>query len=134
MLLNFFLFYAGLEIVAKDPISNETSIGNQKDSTAPLSGTTEVPAKLENGNAHTIEALQPLSSQAAPSYKEKLYTETIQLMTEGVFSLPQLCKVVSILSGFQEYLEFCKLANNLQFFLQEVSKLFLYYFLGEEEH
>jgi len=91
----------GLEIVAKDPISPETPTGNQKDSTPPLSGTIQVPAKVADSNAHTIEAQQPLSSQAAPSYKEKLYTETIQLMTEGVFSLPQLCKVVSILSGFQ---------------------------------
>ena len=55
----------------------------------------------QNVFAESAEDSQPLTSQAAPSYKEKLYKETIELMTEGVFSLAQLCKVVSILSRFQ---------------------------------
>ena len=49
----------------------------------------------------TVAEAQQLSSHAAPSYKEKLYKETTELMTEGLFSLAQLCKVVSILSRFE---------------------------------
>ena len=56
---------------------------------------------IPQNSYNTTEESQPLASNAAPSYKEKLYKETIELMTEGVFSLGQLCKVVSILSCFQ---------------------------------
>lgn len=90
----------GLEIVAKDPTTNVTN-NNQLESKIPKSGPEKVDPIPQNDFKNSVEVMQPLSSQAAPSYKEKLYTETIELMTEGVFSLTQLCKVVSILSGFQ---------------------------------
>merc|ERR1719351_616598 len=90
----------GLEIVAKDPTTNVTN-NHQLKQKLLKSGPEKVDPIPQNDFKDSVEVMQPLSSQAAPSYKEKLYTETIQLMTEGVFSLPQLCKVVSILSGFQ---------------------------------
>lgn len=90
----------GLEIVAKDPTTNVTN-NNQLEPKIPKSGPEKVGPIPQNEFKNSVEVMQPLSSQAAPSYKEKLYTETIELMTEGVFSLTQLCKVVSILSGFQ---------------------------------
>ena len=95
-----FPFNSGLEIVAKDPTTNVTN-NNQLEPKIPKSGPEKVDPIPQNEFKNSVEVMQPLSSQAAPSYKEKLYTETIELMTEGVFSLTQLCKVVSILSGFQ---------------------------------
>ena len=89
----------GLEIVAKDPFLISDNSGNRP---VDGSGSPESSQYQNNRDLSTSsENVQPLSSQAAPSYKEKLYTETIELMTEGVFSLSQLCKVVSILSRFQ---------------------------------
>lgn len=83
----------GLEIVAKDPLTNNNVDVDGKSKENSLVSQIAFPEALDE--------TQPLSSQAAPSYKEKLYKETIELMTEGVFSLAQLCKVVSILSRFQ---------------------------------
>lgn len=95
------LFYSGLEIVAKDPFTSDSSSNNLHVSNEIKSEPVLSTLQPKNNLVNSVEDLQPLSSQAAPSYKEKLYTETIQLMTEGVFSLAQLCKVVSVLSGFQ---------------------------------
>ena len=95
------LSYSGLEIVAKDPFTNDSSSNNLQSSNAIKSESIHTSLNPSNNVRNSVVDLQPLSSQAAPSYKEKLYTETIQLMTEGVFSLSQLCKVVSVLSGFQ---------------------------------
>ena len=86
-------FITGLEIVAKDPLTNTNVAVGGKSKENSLVSQIAFPEALDE--------TQPLSSQAAPSYKEKLYKETIELMTEGVFSLAQLCKVVSILSRFQ---------------------------------
>ena len=91
---------SGLEIVAKDPTTNVTN-NHQLKQKLLKSGPEKVDPIPQNDFKNSVEVMQPLSSQATPSYKEKLYTETIELMTEGVFSLTQLCKVVSILSGFQ---------------------------------
>jgi len=90
----------GLEIVAKDPTTNVTN-NHQLKQKLTKSGPEKVDPIPQNDFKNSVEVMQPLSSQAAPSYQEKLYTQTIELMTEGVFSLTQLCKVVSILSGFQ---------------------------------
>ena len=95
------LSYSGLEIVAKDPFTNDSSSNNLQSSNAIKSESIHTSLNPSNNVRNSVVDMQPLSSQAAPSYKEKLYTETIQLMTEGVFSLSQLCKVVCVLSGFQ---------------------------------
>ena len=86
-------FITGLELVAKDPFTNNDNIYNSSNGVNKVEGSSAE-------NAEKVAEPQQLLSQAAPSYKEKLYKETIELMTEGVFSLAQLCQVVSILSRF----------------------------------
>ena len=100
--LNFRLnkFITGLEIVANDPLTNTTSSSDTyKVDVDGESKENSIVSQIAHPGA--LHETQALSSQAATSYKEKLYKETIELMTEGVFSLAQLCKVVSILSRFQ---------------------------------
>ena len=94
-------FIVGLEIVAKDPFANSSNSTSPKTAMGDVRDLDQTKIISQSSYSNTTDETQPLSSQAAPSYKEKLYKETIELMTEGVFSLAQLCKVVSILSCFQ---------------------------------
>ena len=109
----FELFSVGLEIVAKDPLTNSAAsttnntVGNTMTNFADESQIRGSQHSIHSNYGHEGHISQeesktkfPLTSQAAPSYKDKLYEETIELMTEGVFSLAQLCQVVTILSQF----------------------------------
>jgi len=50
-----------------------------------------------NGNVISLKSIQP---QSTVKYKERMYEETLALITEGVFSLTQICEAVLILSKF----------------------------------
>ena len=94
-------YITGLDLVTKDPLTNNTSNSETSHRANIVEGESAQSLVSRNIIPGKVAEAQQLSSHAAPSYKEKLYKETIELMTEGVFSLAEICKVVSILSRFE---------------------------------